>query len=198
MTFEDIQRANESIKTMGIEKKNLKTGETTVTQYAEVNQRIKAFRMLYPEGFIITDIVSIQDGVCIIRASVGYYDEKGEARTLGTGTAYEKEGSTFINQTSFIENAETSAIGRAIATGCALGIDTSVASYEEVATAIQNQQKQKMATERQIRYITENTTEEQRVAIMKQKKVGKLEDLTEDQAGSICIKLNERKVKELE
>ena len=61
---------------------------------------------------------------------------------MGTGTAYEKEGSTFINKTSYIENAETSAVGRALGF-CGFGIDTSVASYEEVTNAINNQPKEK-------------------------------------------------------
>lgn len=60
------------------------------------------------------------------------------------------------------------------------------------------EEKPKMATERQCNYIKENTTAEQLNAILKQKKVARIEDLTEDQAGNICIKLNERKVKELE
>ena len=129
MTFDDIRKANESIRTMDIKGK----------EYAEVNQRIKAFRMLYPQGFIETQILSIEDGVCVMRAEVGFYDESGTRRVLGTGTAYEKEDSSYINKTSYIENCETSCIGRAIATGCAVGIDTSVASFEEVSNAILNQ-----------------------------------------------------------
>lgn len=198
-TFEQIQKANESIRTMGIERTDKRTGETKVTQYAEVNQRIKAFRMVYPEGFIITEMLSDENGVCKFKAMVGFYDESGEPRIIATGTAYEKESASFINKTSYIENCETSAIGRALGMA-GFGIDVSVASYEEVANAMKNQEvkREKMATERQCNYIKENTTAEQLNAILKQKKVARLEDLTEDQAGNICIKLNERKAKELE
>lgn len=129
MKFEDIQKANATIKTTDIRGK----------QYAEVNQRIKAFRMLYPEGFVRTEIVSLEGGVCVMRAQVGYTDEAGE-HVLGTGHAYEKEGSTNINKTSYIENCETSAVGRALAIGCALGVDTSIASAEEVENAIEQQE----------------------------------------------------------
>ena len=52
--------------------------------------------------------------------------------------AYEKEGSTFINKTSYIENCETSAVGRALGF-LGIGIDGSVASADEVKTAILNQ-----------------------------------------------------------
>jgi galactitol-specific phosphotransferase system IIB component len=61
-------------------------------------------------------------------------------RILGTGHAFEEQTSTFINKTSYIENCETSAVGRALGM-CGFGIDTSVASAEEVENAINNQNK---------------------------------------------------------
>ena len=129
MTYEELQKANEQIKTTDIKGKN----------YAEVNQRIKVFRMLYPTGSIETNLESLIDGVCIIKATVK--DDNG--KILGTGYAYENEGSTFINKTSYIENCETSAVGRALGM-CGIGIDTSVASYEEVQNAIVQQEQQKV------------------------------------------------------
>ncbi len=146
--YEDIQRANETIKTTDIKGKD----------YAEVNQRIKAFRMLYPQGFIIHHLTSNQNGICVFTAEVGYYiehntiaEDKEEKKyqdtylekvVLGVGTAYEKENSTFINKTSYIENCETSAVGRALGMA-GFGIDVSVASAEEVQNAIQNQEPTK-------------------------------------------------------
>lgn len=185
MKFEDIQRANASIQTTDIKGK----------QYAEVNQRIKAFRMVFPQGFIFTEIQSLADGVCTMVARVGYYED-GKQVILGMGTAQEKESSSFINKTSYIENCETSAVGRALGMA-GFGIDTSVASYEEVANAIENQKPKRMATHEQINYIMSNTTDEQLGKILRQKKVETLAELTEEQASLICIKLNERKVKEL-
>ena len=111
ISFTQITKANEAIKTTDINNK----------PYAEVNQRIKAFRMLYPTGTISTEIISNIDGVVIFKASV--FDDEG--KLLGTGTAYEKESSNFINKTSYIENCETSAVGRALAM-CGIGIDLSV------------------------------------------------------------------------
>lgn len=127
ITFKDIQKANEAIQTTDIKGKD----------YAEVNQRIKAFRMIYPTGFITTEMISNENGVCVFRAIVGYVENLDRV-VLGSGTAYEKEGSTFINKTSYIENAETSAVGRALGMA-GFGIDTSIASYEEVANAMENQ-----------------------------------------------------------
>lgn len=131
-TFEQIQEANKTIVTTNIKGKD----------YAEVNQRIKAFRMVHPNGRIITELTSLKDGVCIFRASI--YNDQDEL--LGTGTAYEKENSTFINKTSYIENAETSSVGRALGM-LGFGIDTSVASAEEVANAIENQKPKKKTAE---------------------------------------------------
>ena len=124
MKYLDLAIANETIKTTDIKGKD----------YAEVNQRIKAFRMVYPQGMIKTNIESIVDGICVMRAEV--YTEDGIL--LGTGTAYEKEDSSFINKTSYIENCETSAVGRALGMA-GFGIDVSVASAEEVQNAINNQ-----------------------------------------------------------
>ena len=124
MKYLDLAIANETIKTTDIKGKD----------YAEVNQRIKAFRMVYPQGTIQTQMISNENGVCIFQARI--YDDFN--RLLGTGTAYEKEDSSFINKTSYIENCETSAVGRALGM-CGFGIDASVASAEEVQNAINNQ-----------------------------------------------------------
>lgn len=132
ITFDDIIFANQSIKTTDIKGK----------EYAEVNQRIKAFRMVYPTGFIRTKIYDYEktdgDAIITMTADVGYVDENGYNVCLATGTAQEKESSSYINKTSFVENCETSAVGRALGMA-GFGIDVSVASYEEVQNAIANQ-----------------------------------------------------------
>lgn len=127
-TWEQLAQANATIKTTPIKGKD----------YAEVPQRIKAFRSICPGGAIITEMLSNENGVCVFRATV--YDE--EKNIIGTGTAYENEKSSFINKTSYIENCETSAVGRALGM-CGFGIDTSIASAEEVTNAINNQQPDK-------------------------------------------------------
>ena len=105
-------------------------------EYVEVNERIKYFREKYPEWSIITEIQKLENGFCLIKASA--IDEDDNVRA--TGHAYENENSTFINKTSYIENCETSAIGRCLGV-LGIGIDTSVASAEEVQTAVINQPK---------------------------------------------------------
>jgi hypothetical protein len=128
--WDKIEIANKSIKTIDVKGK----------PYAEVNQRVKAFRFVYPRGRIETKIISLDGEVhkrtVLMRCEV--YDDLGNL--LSTGYAEEKEDSTFINKTSFIENCETSCIGRALGQA-GFGIDTSIASAEEVENAIANQDK---------------------------------------------------------
>lgn len=122
-TFEDLQKANELVSTIDVKGK----------AYALVNERIKAFRFLYPEGTIETDLISDDGEKCVFKATASV-----NGLVLGTGTAYEMKDSSFINKTSYIENCETSAVGRALAM-CGIGIDVSIASAEEVQNAINNQ-----------------------------------------------------------
>ena len=127
MDWQSLVKANASIRTTNIKGK----------EYAEVNQRVKAFRTLYPEGFITTEILCREGGLCIIKATVGHYAD-GKSVILATGTAYEKEGSSQINRTSYIENCETSAVGRALGMA-GFGIDTSIASADEMNNALLQQ-----------------------------------------------------------
>lgn len=139
-TFKEIQQANAEIKTMPIKRWDKKLGKEVSKDYAEVNQRVKAFRMVYPEGFILTDIISMKDGVVLMKAEAGVYAPDGSKVILGTGMAMEDKESSLINKTSYIENCETSAVGRALGM-CGFGIDMSVASYEEVSNAIKKQEQ---------------------------------------------------------
>ena len=129
-TYEEIQKANDSIKKIDIKG----------NQYTQVAERIKAFRMVYPMGFIKSEMISNENGICIFRAEVGYNNEgrfdgdRTEEVVLGVGHAYEKEGSSFINKTSYIENCQTSAVGRALGMA-GFGIDSDVASAEETQNA---------------------------------------------------------------
>jgi len=120
MTYEQLAKANGEIKTTDIRGK----------EYATVAERINAFRKVYPDGKIDTHITKLEDGMCIITARVW----NDEGNLLATGTAYEKEGSSNINRTSFIENCETSAVGRALGMA-GFGLIGAVATADEVNRA---------------------------------------------------------------
>jgi len=121
--------------------KKMKTIDIKGKAYIEVNERIKHFRENYKGYSLISELVSNENGVCIFKASV--LNENREE--VATGYAYEKEGSSFINKTSYIENCETSAWGRALG-NFGIGIDTSIASADEVVNAIANQNTPKKAS----------------------------------------------------
>lgn len=116
--------------------KKLKTVNIKGKDYVEVNTRVKEFRTndLYKGYRLVTEIIDLTNGVVTMKATV--LNENGEP--VATGHAQEKESSSFINKTSFIENCETSAWGRALG-NLGIGIDTSIASSEEVLNAIENQ-----------------------------------------------------------
>lgn len=164
--------------------KKLKTIDIKGKEYVEVNERIKYFRENYPTGQIITEMLSDFDGVCVFKATVSV-----DGVVRATGHAYEKENSSFINKTSYIENCETSAVGRALGM-FGIGVDTSIASAEEVLNAINNQNKEvkkgKKALESQIKMIRELVPDEKK--ILDYFKVKKLEDLTVEQASEIIKK----------
>lgn len=113
----------------------MKTIDIKGKEYVTVNERIKYFRENF-EGYAMpTEIIRLEDGVCVMKASI----INPNNQVVATGHAYEKENSTFINKTSYIENCETSAWGRALA-NFGIGIDSNVASADEVANAIKQQE----------------------------------------------------------
>lgn len=132
VTFEQIQKANDSVKPIVYKNTNANTGEVTEREYVQVNQRVKAFRMVYPQGLISTEILKldVDRGFVIIKAHV--FNE--ESVEIANAISQEYQMSSYINKTSYIENAETSAIGRALGFA-GFGIDTSIASYEEIVNA---------------------------------------------------------------
>lgn len=106
--------------------------------YETVAERVKKFRATYPvdSGWqLLTEIEFPKDGLVLCRAKI--IDPNG--RLVATGTAEEVRGSTFINKTSAVENAETSAIGRALfAAGFGGG---EFCSADELMTALKRQEE---------------------------------------------------------
>ncbi len=79
-------------------------------------------------------------------------DEHGSI--VATGHAYEKEDSSFINKTSYIENCETSAVGRALGF-VGIGVDNDIASAQEVLNAEQQQAAEKPITKIMVKALEE-------------------------------------------
>ena len=108
-------------------------------EYKTVAKRVQEFRESGISRFwtINTDVVKIDDDQVLIKASI----INDEGRIIATGHGHELRTASQINKTSYVENAETSAIGRALA-GLGLG-GTEFASANEVANAIHQQTTQK-------------------------------------------------------
>jgi hypothetical protein len=101
-------------------------------EYKTVALRVQEFRTDFPGHSLVTEIVKIDDDQCIVKAMV----VKDNA-IIATGHAQEFRKASQINGTSYVENCETSAIGRALA---CLGIGgTEFASANEVVNAIHQQ-----------------------------------------------------------
>ena len=115
----------------------LETIDIKGKEYVQVNQRILYFWQKYTNWSLVTSWIECNLNVAIGRAEA--IDENGVVRA--SGTAMEVKDNGFINKFSHIENCETSAVGRCLG-NLGIGIDVSVASYEEVANAIKNQEKE--------------------------------------------------------
>lgn len=113
-----------------------KTTNIKGKEYVEVNERIKYFRFSdeYKGWSLSSEVVHLDADSCVIRAEIR--DENWVLRA--TGFAQEDKSSSYINKTSYVENCETSAWGRALA-NLGIGIDTSIASSNEVSMAISKQ-----------------------------------------------------------
>lgn len=107
--------------------RQVKTINIRGSQYATVSARLAAFREDHPDWSILTDIQyrDPEEVVFVCRIQ----NDKGT--TLATGTAHEVRTSTGVNQSSYVENCETSSVGRALAI-LGYGIDGEIASYDEM------------------------------------------------------------------
>jgi len=104
-------------------------------EYATVPHRVAVVRRnLGAKLQILTEIISIDKDTVVMKASgvIG-------GNVIATGHAEEKRSASRINQTSALENCETSAVGRMLAF---VGItNDSIASAEEVSSAIEQSDK---------------------------------------------------------
>ena len=91
-----------------------KTSQTwDPAEYATVAERVTAFYAAFPFGRIVTELVARDERQVTFRAAV--YRGVDEGQPAATGWASEREGDGDVNTVACLENAETSAIGRALA-----------------------------------------------------------------------------------
>lgn len=114
------------MKTINIKGKN----------YITVNERLKHFRTepTFKGWQINEQLVHIDEKEGIFKVTI--CDTKGVE--MASAHSQEYRDSSYINKTSFVENGFTSALGRALGY-LGIGIDTSIASANEVQNAVKNQ-----------------------------------------------------------
>ena len=108
--------------------------------YVQVNQRVLELRHKYGDKDnmfgIKTKVVKWNEEKNEIIIQAWITDQSG--RIVGSGIAHEEKTQSGVNSTSYVENCETSAIGRALA-AFGLGIEDAYASADEVQGAIKRQ-----------------------------------------------------------
>jgi len=114
----------------------LKTVNIKGKEYVEVHTRIKEFHNQYKNGSLTSSFERIEldgDALWIVKATAT--PDVSNPDRFFTGHAQELESQGYINKTSALENAETSAWGRALGS-LDIGLTDSVATADEVNKAI--------------------------------------------------------------
>jgi hypothetical protein len=132
-----------------LEKENKNTGHKIKKIYETVAERVQKFRNVYPvsEGWALTtEIAFPNDNIVLAIARMIHPNNS----VIATGTAEEIRNASYINKTSAVENAETSAIGRCLfAAGFGGG---EFCSADELLTALKRQEQLKSEELKVIKY----------------------------------------------
>lgn len=133
-------------------------------EYKTVALRVQEFRDQFKDYALVTDVIQLDQDQCVIKATV--LNELN--RVIATGLAQEFRKASQINGTSYVENCETSAIGRALA---CLGLGgQEFASANEVLNAIHQQNNPPVET------ITDDDVEVAKGQLILAKEAGELKE----------------------
>lgn len=103
--------------------------------YVLVSDRVLYFNEVYKNGYIKTKLLSEpQADMVVVKAYV--IPDTDKPQRYFTGLSQAKWGQGMVNRTSAMENAETSAVGRALAM-MGIGVIDSIASADELKKAVQ-------------------------------------------------------------
>ena len=132
----------------------MKTVNIKGKEYITVNERLMYFRKeaAYNGWRIVEDLISLDDKEGVFKATI--LDPDGNE--MVSAHAQEYRDSSYINKTSFLENGFTSALGRALGY-LGIGLDTSIASADEVGNAVANQDNRPWLTESQLQATLKGT-----------------------------------------
>ena len=113
----------------------MKTTKIRGNDYVTVNERVKYFRSIerYDNCAVNEEIVKFDENQIIVLVTITEVVD-GQVHVLSQAHAQEFITQTGVNKTSFLENAMTSALGRALGY-LGIGIDAAIASKDEVENA---------------------------------------------------------------
>ena len=113
-----------------------KKGEDVISYYVPVPEKIKHFRISedFKDWSLETEMIEYDSLEVVFVAKA--INPQGMVKS--TGHAHENQKIGFINKTSYIENAETSAVGRCLAY-LNIGVIDDIAGYEEMLQVIKSQ-----------------------------------------------------------
>lgn len=100
-------------------------------KYVLVSDRVLFFNEQYPDGSITTELITAPDAQTVIIKATIRPDTSTENNQVFTAYSQATWGEGYINKTSALENAETSAVGRALAF-MGIGVLDSIASVDEI------------------------------------------------------------------
>lgn len=113
--------------------------------YVSVAERVQKFRIDHPDRGLLTELI-VDDGKRVVMKATIFHEA---GYPMATGHAEEVRDSGPVNRTSAVENAETSAWGRALA-NLGLHVNRSLASRDEMRQAQERAERQKEPTRSQI------------------------------------------------
>lgn len=117
-------------------------------KYVQVNERLKWFRENVDGYGLITEIIQLDENSCTMQAKIVSKD--GFVVAMGTAHEERDDKASMVNKTSYVENCETSAWGRALG-NFGIGIDESIATADEVLRAIAKQDQIAQNEDKQVK-----------------------------------------------
>ncbi len=201
-----VKDKNDSLKELIIEMMNNKS-EGVVTYedgktYTKVDYRLRKLRQLF--GYDVSIISNILERnsqeVCVETTIQIYIESRGGWQVVANGISHETRDNSVMHNNSYVEIAETSAIGRALAN---LGLfGSEYASVNEMEAAknttqqknnknIQSSSTKKVTAQQisRIKNFLKNSTDVKENVLLSDYKKDKIESLTFDEAESVLHKI---------
>ena len=162
----------------------MKTIDIRGKAYITVNERLKEFRNNFKDYSLTSEIIELGSDYCTMKATIT--DDKGVVRA--TGFAREVIAKSPINKYAFVENCETSAMGRALG-NFGIGIDNAICTADELLIKLSQEDNAPKITDEQFARLQNLGAD--MVNVARAFKVASVRDLTFEQA-EVAIKKKEQ------